>query len=238
MRLYGVDGCRGGWVVASADPGLGGLCFERLADLGPLLARAAAGQALVVVDTPIGLPEAGPRACDLAARTRLGAPRAASVFPAPCQAALLGANYAEACALNADACGRRLTLECFHLLPKIRQLDAVMTPDLQRWVREGHPEVIFAELAGGPRGLAHYKKTAAGEAERLGLLARYLPALSADGLSEARAGLGRAAPARDDLVDAAACLVAAYRLRRGLARCLPSDEPPRNARGLRMEIIG
>jgi predicted RNase H-like nuclease len=151
-------------VVASADPRLGGLRFERLADLGPLLERAAAGRALVVVDTPIGLPEAGPRACDLAARTRLGAPRAASVFPAPCQAALLGTSYAEACALNAAACGRRLTLECFHLLPKIRQLDAVMTPDLQRWVREGHPDVIFAELAGGPRGLAHYKKTAAGEA--------------------------------------------------------------------------
>jgi predicted RNase H-like nuclease len=43
--------------------------------------------------------------------------------------------------------------------------------------------------------------------------------------------------ARDDVVDAAACLVAAYRIARGLALTLPAGEPQIDARGLRMEIV-
>ena len=237
MRLYGVDGCRDGWVLASAVAAGGPVEFTIVGGLEAVVEQAAAGRALVVIDMPIGLAGAEPRECDLEARKRLGRPRASSVFPPPSRPALAASGYLEACALNAQATGRRLQKQCFYLLPKIRQLDELLTPDLQARVREGHPEVIFTVLAGGERGLRHYKKTPAGEAERLVLLARWLPELDGRALTAERARLGAGRVGRDDLLDAAACLVTARRVLRGEAVCLPSNHPPRDARGLRMEIL-
>jgi predicted RNase H-like nuclease len=48
-------------------------------------------------------------------------------------------------------------------------------------------------------------------------------------------GLPRRATAPDDLLDAAACALAAERILAGRARRVP-DDPPRDSRGLRMEI--
>jgi predicted RNase H-like nuclease len=42
---------------------------------------------------------------------------------------------------------------------------------------------------------------------------------------------------RDDVVDAAACLVAASRIVRGVSMTLPTGAPECDARGLRMEIV-
>jgi predicted RNase H-like nuclease len=52
-----------------------------------------------------------------------------------------------------------------------------------------------------------------------------------------RRRLGPSRVARDDIVDAVACLVAARRIHRGEARVLPEGTVPRDARGLGMEII-
>lgn len=49
-----------------------------------------------VIDVPIGLPEAGPRTCDLEARRLLRAPRASSVFPAPLRSMLSAHDQHEA----------------------------------------------------------------------------------------------------------------------------------------------
>src|SRR5262249_42903345 len=129
--LIGVDGCRGGWVVATADPLLSRLSFTRVDDLGPLFAAAQAGEALIAIDIPIGLSDDGPRACDLAARRLLGRPRASSVFPAPPRAALAAPTYRRACALSRRCLGVALSLECFNILPKIREVDELITPARQ-----------------------------------------------------------------------------------------------------------
>src|SRR5437870_3658001 len=76
-RLAGVDGCRLGWVVATDDG------VEVVPALDDVLVQCDA----VGIDIPIGLPDAGPRACDVEARRRLG-PRRSSVFPAPRRALL------------------------------------------------------------------------------------------------------------------------------------------------------
>ena len=62
-------------------------------------------------------------------------------------------------------------MECYNILAKIRQVDELMTPALQERVREGHPEVVFAELRGQQYGLALPKRSLEGERERLELLA-------------------------------------------------------------------
>src|SRR5688572_13711849 len=228
MRLVGIDGCAAGWIVASAGESLEGLRFEIRAELGGLIAEAAGGAAQVVIDVPIGLPQTGARLCDVAARGLLRAPRNSSVFPAPCRAVLAAQTYDEACALSVQVSGKRISRQLFGILPKIRSVDALMSRAVQEWVREAHPEVTFAELAGTGRGLAHYKKEAEGEAERLALLRPFIGPID---VTAVRAGLGPGKVARDDIVDALVCLVTAHRIHRGEARILPEGPVPLDGRG-------
>src|SRR5207248_8623660 len=72
-----------------------------------------------------------------------------------------------ACRDWADASG--VSRQAFNLLPKIAEVDALVTPTRQSQVREVHPELAFAALAGGVP-MAWPKRTAAGRAERLAAL--------------------------------------------------------------------
>jgi predicted RNase H-like nuclease len=115
----------------------------------------------VAVDMPIGLLDAGPRACDVEARRRLG-PRRSSVFPAPSRPMLAAATYRDALAIGG------LSKQAFNLIPKIREVDALLTPRRQRTVVESHPELGFARLLGRP--CAAPKRTPEGLAERRALV--------------------------------------------------------------------
>jgi predicted RNase H-like nuclease len=193
----------------------------------------------IAIDIPIGLPEvAGPggRPADIAARGRLGA-RRSSVFPVPARAVLAERDYgmARRVALACSEPPRSLQKQCFNLFPRMREVDALMSPALQERVYECHPELAFWALNGG-RPLAEPKKLrsrphAPGLDLRRGLLANAgLPARlpSCEPISGIR-------PGADDLLDAAACAWTARRIALGRAVRLPS-EPDRDVRGLRMEI--
>ena len=221
-------------MVASSDDALSRLSFALVDDLGPLFARTESVPALIAIDMPIGLSDVGPRACDLEARRLLGRPRASSVFPPPCRAALGATTYPRACRISRRTVGVALTIECFNIMAKMRQVDSVITPARQAFVREVHPELVFAILAGRGRGLAEPKRTAAGERLRLRLLRRVAPRFDPDAV---RATLGRSRVARDDVIDAVACVVAARRIALGKALVLPSGALEHDARGLRMEIV-
>lgn len=229
MTLIGIDGCRAGWVVATASPGLTGLRFTIAEHISAALDAAEAGDRLVCIDIPIGLPDSGPRECDLEARRRLRPKRGSSVFPAPMRAALAGDSYEERCRLNREACGKALSKQASAIVPKIREVDLALTPEMQSWVREVHPEVSFAMLAGTP--MVHRKAKAAGRAERLEVLRRH--GLECDPVAE-RLRLGLANLELDDLVDAAVCLLTARRLQQGRAVVLGGDL---DSRGLRMEMV-
>jgi predicted RNase H-like nuclease len=223
--VAGADGCRGGWVLAVLDPARGGLLVDVVPRLDAAIAEVDAGRwAALAVDMPMGLPEDGARACDLAARRRLGA-RRSSVFPTPVRATLDAPTYAEALARSRDACGRGLSRQAFNLLAKMAELDGTIRPDLQDRVVEAHPEMAFARLAGAP--CVHAKRTAEGRAERLALL-------RGAGLGDL-AALRLAGAAPDDVLDAAALTLTAARVRDGLAERL--GDGARDARGLRMEIV-
>jgi predicted RNase H-like nuclease len=234
LDLIGVDGCRGGWVLAMTDGARSTLKFAVVDALEPMIARAEHGRGVIAIDIPIGLSDAGPRDCDLETRRFLRPPRGSSVFPAPCRAALAATTYRQACALSRRTLGVALSRQCFGILGKIRQVDASMTPERQAFVREVHPELVFAVLSGARRGLLEPKRTLAGERTRLELLRLVAPGFDP---ASVRAELGRAAVSRDDVIDAVACLVAAQRIARGTAMVLPAGTAPRDARGLRMEIV-
>jgi predicted RNase H-like nuclease len=232
-ELVGVDGCSGGWLAAAGDPGLRSIRFDLLPDLQALFARARTGEVLLVIDMPIGLPEASPRQCDLQARKLLGPGRTSSVFPPPCRDALQAASYREACERNARVTGKSLSQQAFAITGRIAEVDRLLTPELQSHVHEAHPEVTFAVLAG--RGLTEPKRTAAGRAERLRLLAA--EGVQVDPAAERRR-LGPSKVAPDDVLDAAVCLVTARRILQGRAVRLPAGAPPPDARGPAMCITG
>lgn len=210
-RYGGVDGCRGGWIVAT-DDGRSHLCSTFAEVLGLELDHLA-------VDMPIGLPEPGQRRdCDALARRHLGR-RASCVFPAPPRALLQARSFAE-------VSGHGLSIQAFNLFPKIAQVDRAMTAELQAHVHETHPELAFFRLAGKP--MTHNKKKQEGYLERSRWLDFYP-------LEENLKLYRRSQVGRDDLVDAVALLDSARLQAEGLGRRLP-EEPALDARGLRMEI--
>lgn len=227
MTLAGVDGCRGGWLCVVQRGA------HLTAEVTPLLAPwlAAAAPALVVIDMPIGLPATGPRTCDRLARQALRPHRASSLFPAPVRGVLACETYDAACTTHRAIDARAVSRQTFFLLPKIRELDALLQtrPDLRAAVHEGHPELSFATWHGAP--LAHAKRTAAGRACRTTLIESSWPGQ----VDRLLASLRGAPCAPDDLLDACALLWTACRLACGSAVSLPA-EPPLDETGLRMCI--
>jgi predicted RNase H-like nuclease len=234
--VAGVDGCRGGWLVilcALADGAAAPLrVSSRLCtDFAAVLAMPEQPVA-IAVDMPIGLLERhvpGGRTCDRDARALLGRPRSSSVFTPPTRPGLAAVTYREAALLN----GAGMSKESFNILPKIRELDAVLMKNDQQRVFEAHPELVFARLAGGP--LRHNKKTLQGRRERARLL-RKVYAASFQAPLRIRLAHGLRQVALDDVADAYVLAHVARCIYAGTAQRVPEAEPPCDTRGLRMEI--
>jgi len=227
LCFLGIDGCRGGWIAALWRPVEGRLDFT-LHPAWP--AEAAAAATMTAVDMPLGLPERGNRRCDLDARATLPVKSRPRVFLGLRRPLLAAASYAEANALGRALDGKGLSKQAWFLLPKVRELDAGARERGQSRLCEVHPELVFHHLAGG--AAVARKKTPEGLAQRLALL-------RAAGLGPTETWLERLPrrqAAADDLLDAAACALAARRIHEGRALRLPADEPPRDSCGLRMEI--
>ncbi len=226
LFVAGADGCSSGWVIFKVNIASGRSSFETVKHLGVVLRERPNGLKRLGIDIPIGLRDS-PRACDVAARKLLGRPRASSVFPSPCRAALRAKSYREACTVNEAATDRKLTLQTFHIMPKIREVDDAMSAGVQKWAFEVHPEVSFWAM-NGKKSIAQSKKSRAGREIRTGLLARQFPDIE-DRLRELRAGVGK-----DDLLDAATAAWTALRRFQGVAEQV--CDPERDARGLSASI--
>ena len=233
--FIGIDGCRAGWFCVSLDAlGNGSCCV--LPD-GRAVGELAETADSVLIDIPIGLPDAGPdgRQCDLEARQMLGRARAASVFPPPARSTLAASGYPEALELNRRATGRGLSKQVWNIVPKIREIDVLLhdSPVLRGVLRECHPEVCFCVL-NCQQAMRYNKKTREGQRERLDVLAHYLPQCHSL-LEQACTAFPRRQVARDDVIDAMACAVTA-RHGYGGYLTLPAC-PPRDGQGLAMEIV-
>lgn len=224
--IAGVDSCPGGWLVVLVtfyeeivqEEHLLLKNFDELAELDP-------APVYIAVDIPIGLLREvakGGRECDKSARRILGRPRSSSVFSPPTRSAF-------DCATFDDARELGLNRQSFGILPKVEELDRVMTPGLQNRIREAHPEVTFFVMAGMTPARCG-KKDTPGRDERTALLTRYF--------YQVEEGLKRFPHSRvsvDDVLDAYACAWTAMRVFRGEAGHLP-DDPPRDEKGLQMAI--
>lgn len=234
--VAGVDGCRSGWVAVLIDPEGEAPLMRPFFFFADIL-ECPENPGVIAVDMPIGLPERvgpGGRAPERAVRPKLGK-RQSSVFSVPARAAVMEADYGEACstALAHSDPPRKVSKQCFHLFPKIREIDALMTPALEERVYEVHPELAFWRL-NGEQAMALPKKVKS-RASPSGLAERQV-LLEANGFegeffSQARPP----GVAADDLIDASVNALIALRIQQGLAEPFP-DPPARDAKGLRIAI--
>lgn len=219
--VAGVDAAKGGWVMAvtATTPG-SPVAFSVWPSFADLWAEARyQGLLAVGVDMPIGLPGEDLRRSDIEARELLG-PRRSSLFWTPPLCTLSAADHAEANHQARAHAGRGLSIQAFHLLPKVREVRAVLTPkDLaphaQPQAAEVHPETSFAVLAGQPMSVS--KRQPGGQAERLAAL---VPEFS--NLAEVPTSLPGATT--DDLLDATAAAWTARRMAESIAMILGAEE--------------
>lgn len=241
IRFVGVDGCRSGWFsVGFSEAG----CWEVnvFTTFAELLAHYDSAQ-IILVDMPIGLMEGpGGRHCDLEARAELGEPRRRSVFPAPTrqtvqQVAMCPDNYAAASEIEHQHSLRWLQKQAFYLAPKISELDALLPREDPPQVKEVHPEVCFWALH--HRAAMRYGKKARGQTgirERIAVLNNVEPRTQ-EIFDAALAGYKRAEVARDDILDALAAAVTAYRGWPNHLHTLPFNNPQIDGNGLPMEMV-
>lgn len=238
--VAGADGCPSGWVcalvrIAEGKPVSAQLRFT--ASFAQLLEMTPA-PAIVAVDMPVGLPErtsTGGRPPERSVRPLLGA-RQSSVFAIPSRAAVYAKSYPEACRIAHETSDppRKVSKQAFHIFPKIREIDALMTPALQSRVYECHPEVALMQANGAPAPLP---KKIRGRVNpdgvrwradflvRQGIPADFFSAALPKGIRHGR----------DDIADAAACALTAWRILEGRAIRYP-PEPVYDTVGLDMAI--
>ncbi len=226
-----MDGCRGGWFAVEIGTEKHWR-FGLYASI-PELAEDHPHAEVILIDMPIGLPAVKGRSCDQEARRLLGARRASSIFPVPCRAALAARTYAEACAVNAEILGVKLSKQTFGILPKIRELDDWLQATGDRHWRESHPELALRALNGGA-AIEHRKKTKEGLAERLRLLGKIFPP-SSSLFAVARMAHSKKQLADDDIVDAITLAVTGWLSGSELKRV--PQAPETDATGLPMEIV-
>lgn len=244
----GVDGCRGGW-VAAIEHRPGAIDIAVHPTFAGLLASLP-DDAIVAVDMPIGLPDLcarGGRGPESHVRPLLGA-RQSSVFSVPSRAAVHAASddemaldwygahrKASAVARETSMPPRGVSIQCFGLFRKIREIDALLIsrPELRDRIFEAHPELAFWRM-NGRVSLGSPKKVrnavhGLGMDERTALLvANGIPA----GVLSMPVPRGAD---RDDRLDALAMLTVARRAVRGDIERLP-PEPVRDSQGIAMAI--
>jgi predicted RNase H-like nuclease len=217
VPVLGVDGCPGGWVGALLHGGALSWHTGSFAELLELPAR------VVAVDIPIGLPSGGERrAADVEARAELGAQRS-SVFFVPPRVVLEATSQPDATRLSRAAGSVGVSIQTFHLLDKVAEVDALLRAGESR-VIEVHPELSLRRLGGRP---LPPKRLLAGRTARLDVLRGWLPDLALPIPLP-----GRAKP--DDCLDALACAWTAARWSRGQADVLGDETDPT---GLPMRIV-
>ena len=208
--VVGVDGTRDGWIAIAMSEGgrlSGGVSptFRQLLD-------SHADASIVAVDVPIGAPDVEhyPRLADVQAEAMIHR-RRSSVFRVPIAEALAASTYTEANEISRRHGLPGISQQAWALAPKIRDVEPHGTDPR---VREIHPEVSFAALAGGP--VFFSKRTWKGFRERMQLLS----SASLDPTA-VTGDLGRASV--DDVLDALVAMWSARRIADGAARSLPPD---------------
>ena len=234
MVYIGVDACKAGWfaVMLTEEGNWKVNIFPNISNLW----NQSKDARLILIDIPIGLREDdfNKRICDIEARKLLKS-RRSSVFPAPCRDAIYADTYEKASEVNAQKTGRRLSKQVWEIIPKIKQVDQLLSVNMaaRSHIWEIHPEICFWAL-NGSQPMKFPKKKRDGYLERREILFSVYPhtkALVDDALRKYK----RCEVASDDILDALVAAVTAFKGRQGLSS-IPQT-PEIDSKGLPMEMV-
>ena len=222
-RNVGVDGCKGGWIAASRDDPAKPPALKIFTTIAELISHFD-DATFIAIDMPIGLPDhiiGSGRGPEQAIRSKLGA-RKSSVFSIPSRQAVYCDDYKQACAIAFETSEppKKFSKQGFYLFPKIREIDMLLQDKvaLRAKLFECHPELAFWQI-NTQTPLMTAKKLASTQPhgcnqERYNLLNQHnaVPDI-----------LKIKGAAKDDILDACACLLIAERRAMGQAIRYPEQ---------------
>ena len=104
----------------------------------------------ILIDIPIGLKDAGKRACDVEAKEQLKPHRQNCLFPTPVRKAVYAKTLERAKEIN-EQYGFSVTNQAWSIALRVREVDEFLdqNPEAIGVLRESHPEICFAALNDG-----------------------------------------------------------------------------------------
>ncbi|MBC7333712.1 MAG: DUF429 domain-containing protein [Actinobacteria bacterium] len=230
----GIDGCKKGWLSILLDRNNRWkiVFYENIQSFWENNYDAE----LILIDIPIGLSEKGSqeRKCDIEARKILGPKRGSSIFQVPCRDSLYAKTYEDANNIHSRLTGRKLSIQTWNILPKIREIDFFLQSERKAStkIRESHPEICFWAFSGHP--MNYSKRKLEGILERKELLKSIYPQTE-DLLSYALSTYKKSGIKVDDVLDA---LILALTAKMGFNRLNFIPQMLEfDSRGLPMEIV-
>lgn len=228
-RVLGIDGARGGWVIAELSPSLH---LSVAASIDNVFKQSYSYDC-VLIDMIMGLPSSPTMLRPEADIHRLIGRQSASLFRVPCRTAVYAETKSDMYRLHEQVMHQKLTPFSINLIPKIKEVDCwlLQHKEMQSVLFESHPETAFQLLAG--KRLVYSKHKSEGVIERFDLLTRWVPGLSFEDLVNFRK-IHRVQ--LDDILDAIVLAYTATLHLEGRTQQIPTH-PQQDDQGLWMRAI-
>lgn len=226
--FLGLDGCKSGWVAAQINDN-GVLEIKIISDLSRL--EKMTNVESVLIDIPIGFPDNTYRQCDLDARNFLRPKRHNSVFFTPSKEAVFANSYEDACKINYEKMGKKISKQSWSICKKIIEVYEYIKCPGHLPIRESHPEICFWGINGYP--CKHNKKTKDGIEERLGIISKINPDYSKT-ILKTKESIKNKDAMPDDIIDATILAIVASK--RNFLSVIPSIDDY-DKEGLKREFV-
>jgi predicted RNase H-like nuclease len=214
-HIFGIDGCKYGWIVAEVEPS-GGLSIQLIKSLN-YLESIISQKAIAGIDIPLAIHEKGFRMADAEARALLKS-RASTIFSAPALETLHSDNYTAACEINESICGKKISKQSWFLFSKIKEARTIFCQEQKKIkLYEVHPELSFMAM-NDMNVIELGKKTNEGFKVRYKLVKKLFPKFN---FEKIRANFKRSDVADDDILDAIAALWSTHKIIANMASYVP-----------------
>ncbi len=226
----GVDGCKGGWIIAVINHGK--LYLDKQKEIAHIIEKYSYFDGFLI-DMVIGLQSDKTHIRPDAYARRIIRERSSTIFPAPCRQAVYAGTVERKYNENVRILGKKFTPLTLGIIPKIQEVDSFLqnNPQYKNVIKESHPEVCFAQLNG--KTVLSQKNQCDGVAERILILQNFLPEINLSIITETSI---KYKCNIDDIIDAICLAVTANLMEQGKFKVIP-EEPMKDEEGLLMQMI-
>ena len=221
--IFGIDGCKSGWLVAQqqGNKNINFWLIESLDFINDITKKSA----VIGIDIPLELHKKGTRMAEKEARAFLGS-RASTIFSPPAINTLNAKNYLDACRINYNEEGKKISKQTWYILSKIKEARRIYLDKFSnKKLFEIHPELSFMAM-NNMQVIIDSKKTFEGKKKRLKLINSFYPHFN---FSHVREKFSRKDVADDDILDAIAVSWSTQKIIDNIASYVPKKpETPKS----------